>query len=374
MTVRRTSRLLFGNLDAELAFARTPRTLPRKALGALSGFATLMRALARDGDELRTLLPAAPERLPHVPGLPRPRLSAGPLTATDRGRPLLAWAETVAVAAARRSTDVAADDGAPLHELLWTLPPPAPEAAARVNHRGFCLAVARELGCALPGARLVASPAELEPGDAWVVKACFSAAGRDRLVHRDGGGLDAKARRTLERLFALHGPLLFEPWMERTDDFGCAALLTPRTTRIAGFHRQLVDRQGRFTGLELEVRPDGFPELSNDERQRLERTLDGVSKALREAGYLGPFGIDCWRYRLDDGTIAFHPLGEINARMTFGLVARALVDRIRGPLGLAPGVRVRLLFGRRTTPPAGRAVPLLLPDAAGVGIVLEILD
>ncbi|HEX9735201.1 MAG TPA: hypothetical protein VGG06_24785 [Thermoanaerobaculia bacterium] len=367
------SRLLVGNLDAETDFARTSGTLPRKVLETLSGFATLLRAFAGDGDELRTILRVAPERMADVPGLPRPRLSQGPTTARDGGRPLLAWAETAEVATCRRSTPAAEPDAeAPVHEVLWAVPPPAPENAARVNHRGFCLATARDLGCALPGARMVSSPAELG-SDAWVAKACFSAAGRSRYVHR-GGGLDAKARRTLEHLFARHGPLLCEPWMERTDDFGCAAVLTPRTTRVAGFHRQIVDCRGGFTGLELRVEPGGWPELSGGERDRFRTTLEGVARALRVAGYLGPFGIDCWRYRRPDGTIAFHPLGEINARMTFGLVARALVDRVREPLGLAPDGRVRIVFGRNEGGAAVRRVPLLLPDSAGVEAVLEVLD
>jgi hypothetical protein len=41
---------------------------------------------------------------------------------------------------------------------------------------------------------------------------------------------------------------------------------------------------------------------------------------------VGPFGIDAWRHRLPDGTLALNPLGEINARMTFGLVAWALEE------------------------------------------------
>ena len=53
-----------------------------------------------------------------------------------------------------------------------------------------------------------------------------------------------------------------------------------------------------------------------------------MASALRSAGYVGPFGIDAWRYRRDDGAIVLNPLGEINARMTFGLVEWARAERL----------------------------------------------
>jgi hypothetical protein len=152
-----------------------------------------------------------------------------------------------------------------------------------------------------------------------VVKAPLSAAGRSRYIERNGPLLSgAKDRRTVERLFELYGPLLFEPWLDRTADFGCAALLTPTELRVAGFHRQAVDPKGQFAGIDLDAE---IPE-----RARMEEALHGVARSLREAGYAGPFGIDAWRYRTPDGKLAFHPLGEINARMTFGLAAWAAAE------------------------------------------------
>jgi hypothetical protein len=101
----------------------------------------------------------------------------------------------------------------------------------------------------------------------------------------------------------------------------------------------------------------------------MEEVLNTVAAALRQAGYTGPFGIDAWRYRRPDGKPAFQPLGEINARMTFGLVARALVDRVREPLGLRPGDRVRLLFGGRTSEAGPGFVPLLRTAAPSREVV-----
>ncbi len=361
-------RLLYGNLDAESELAH--ETLPLKVRRILSGLATLLRAFARDGDEVRTILPVEPACLVEVPGLPCPRLSSGRLTDAI-GTDVLAWAETAEVAARRTSGGVSSTVpwDAPLHELVWQLPRADPETVASVNHRAFGLGMARELGCALPGARMVASAEELAAHlrtviGAWVVKAPWSAAGRSRYVHRGASEADFKARRTIQRLFERHGPLLFEPWMERTDDIGCAAILTADEARVVGFHRLLVDRQGRFTGIELPA-----PAFSPPEERRIGEVFEGVSRSLRGAGYRGPFGLDFWRYRCGDGAVALHPLGEINARMTFGLVARALVDRIREPMGWGPRESVRLRFGEN--PPEQTVMPLLRGGRQSIAIWLE---
>jgi hypothetical protein len=153
--------------------------------------------------------------------------------------------------------------------------------------------------------------------------------------------------------------------MDRTDDFGCVAILAPSGVRLAGFHRLLVDPRGQFTGIELAPAFREFEGLAREERTAMEEALDATARALRQAGYSGPFGIDAWRYRGSGGEPAFHPLGEINARMTFGLIARALVDRLREPLGLAPGDRLRLVLGRQ--PPGEPSLPLLLPEGDGGG-------
>ncbi len=384
----RGARLLVGNLDCESDFAAAAgrrRVAPaRRALETIAGAATLLRAFARQGDRLWLPAAVAPERLADVPGLPRPTLESGPLASRPPAGEVLAWGETAEVAGLRRDAPRNAERPAlrdlALRDLPWRLPRPAPEVAATVNDRAFCWRLAGELGCRLPGARIVASPGEVPSRPAavgrrgWVLKAAFSAAGRWRYVHR-GGQLGAGARRRIERLFERHGPLLLEPWMERTADFGCAAALTADGPRPISLHRLLVDSGGRFTGVELLAGGRGLdgPWLAAAERATLERVLAGVSAALGRAGYRGPFGLDAWRHRRAGGGEAFHPLGEINARMTFGLVARALVDRLRRPLGLDPEARVRLVFGRREERGHAGVVPLFQsPVAGGREIRLEI--
>lgn len=281
--------------------------------------AALLRVFAREGDRLWSPVAVAPES---IPDLPWPILETGPLRDLPSAEEVLAWCETPETAAHRRGPRSSAISwDAPLHELLWTLPVPSPSVVATVHHRAFHLQVAEEIGCALPGARMVGSLNDLDRlplPRSWVVKAPLSASGRFRYIERNGPALaDAKARRTAERLFERHGPLLFEPWMDRVADYGVSALLTGIDLRIVGIHGQRVDRKGQFAGIDLQ------PDLSEEYRGRLLETVEAVAGALRRAGYVGPFGIDAWSYRREDGTVALNPLGEINARMTFGLVAWA---------------------------------------------------
>lgn len=354
------ARRILGNLLCEDDFRRLLRpgrrfTPPGEVQGAVSGAATLLRVFARERDYLWTPAPVDPERLADVPGLPRTILESGPVEDLPAVSETLAWGASFEIPP---PSPVRADLA--LHDLLWTVPLASPSVAVTVNHRAFALKVAEEIGCALPGARMVASVPDLRSvaQGSWVLKAPLSAAGRDRHIERDGRGLaDPAVLKRLENLFARHGPLLFEPWMDRTEDFGVSALLLPEETQILGLHRLLVDRKGQFTGIELGLE-DG------PDRDRLEETVQVVARFLRQAGYLGPFGIDGWRYRMPDGSVTLNPLGEINARMTFGLVAKVLAER----LGLDD--KVRLLFGKEI-PTGDHVVPLLLPWSKGGGAWLE---
>jgi hypothetical protein len=388
---RPSGRRILGNLLAEdelaqLVLPDIHRGAPTRATrAAVSGFATLLRVFAEDGDRLWTPLPVAPERLADVPGLPLPRLESGPLAELPplpRAADLLAWCETPGAAALRGPAAPSADPplqpGA-LHEVLWRLPTPPPVVVAAVHDRAFCLALAQQLGQALPDAHLVSSLADLEEAaaevPAWVVKARFSAAGRDRYIERGsapGAGDGApsipgpEARRKVASLLASHGSLLFEPWLPRVSDSGLSAVLAGGHLGLVGVHRQLVDRDGRFRGIEVPLSQPDLEALDEEDR----RLLEQVASALHRAGYCGPFGIDAWRYRRPDGSQADHRLGEINARMTFGLIARALADRVAGPLGWAgTGGQVRLLLGR--TPPSPAAVALLHPGDGAPGAWLE---
>ncbi len=330
MTIEGNPRRILANLLAEDQLAGRRSSPPRAVLETVARMAPLLRAFAHEGDRLWSPAPIDPGSVPEIPRLPLPIFESGPLRDLAPAGDVLAWCETPEAAAhrggARAEIDFSWDE--PLHELAWKLPTPSPAVVAAVHHRAFCLRVAEDLGCALPGAQMVDSMAELDrslgaASASWIVKAPLSASGRSRYIERSGPDLiDPKSRRTVERLFELHGPLLFEPWMDRTEDFGVSALLGASGLRIVGIHRQQVDKKGQFVGIDL------HPVLSAEDRHQLLNTTEAVAAALRSAGYVGPFGIDAWRYRRADGAIVLNPLGEINARMTFGLVAWATAERL----------------------------------------------
>lgn len=376
---RRILGNLTGEADLERAFGTAlpgrRRAPSRAAVATAAAAATLLRAFARDGDRLWTPAPVDPERLAPVPGLPAPELESGTLARLPAAKAVLAWCETPDAAAERVRSGAAepsaAGGDAPLADLLWCLPAAPPAVVAAVHHRAFHLAVARELGCALPGARMVTSLGELDAhlaaggsgAGGWVVKAPLSAAGRSRHVAATATLADPTARRRVAALFDRHGPLLFEPWLARLDDWG-AVVVVSSGVRLLGLHRLLVDERGRFRGIEVEVgleSPRGLPE---PDRERLAAAAEAAGRALARAGYRGPFGIDAFRFRGPRGEPVLQPLGEINARLTFGFVARALAERLAIN-------RLRLAFG--TAVPAG-AIPLLHPGADGTaGAWLELL-
>jgi len=389
-------RRIVGNLDCERAWAGAGR-LSSRALQRIATLATLLRAFAESPDDaLWTPAPVDPARLAPTPGLPHPRLVTGPLDALEPAGRMIAWGETKELAAGRgsaagRRRALATHIGSLIHEQVWDWRISPPEAAAQVNHRQFGLAVARELGWALPGARMIRSADELAAHlasggadasrvSAWVLKAPWSAAGRERVVGTGCDLGDDALRRRVEGLLHRWQTLLFEPWMPRIGDYGACGLVSDADVRLIGIHRQHVDARGGFQGIDL-VRDAGAMEaqvlgLSEPEHASLKATLADAGRALAGAGYRGPYGIDAWRYRDRAGRVAFQPLGEINARMTFGLVARALAERVGAAAGwpreAVVGMRLGKLEHASSTPwvaendSEGAAVagaPLLWPSA-----------
>ena len=352
--------LIVGNLDCEVEQAATGPALPANVLEMLSASATLLRVLARDGDTLWTPRPVDPSRVVPADGIPMPRLASGPLDEMPRFERVLAWGETVSVARRRLDGESIAD------------------AARAVNDRRFCLDAARRLGCELPGSCAVDDVDTLErhlrsggrvlgAGGRWVVKAPFSAAGRSRLVG-SGKRLDDLERRRVENLLRAHGALVFEPWLERVEDFGLCLEIDEGRTLSAGVHRLEVDALGGFTGIGIPADPG--PLLTANERDQLEQVVDGVALLARAAGYRGPLGIDLWRYRDDDGHPRLHPLGEINARRSFGLVARAWRDAFVHRGELPSGNDVHLRFGAAA--PAGSRMLLRAGEDGGAAWIEEL--
>jgi hypothetical protein len=387
------SRWIVANLDCESTWtaerarqsSRVPsagdEVLKRPALRAISALGTLLRVFARPGDKLWTPLPVDPARLPHVAGLATPTLVSGAL-ADARPVAVLAWAETEAVAVLRENATLARPhDGVEWPDAVWHTTAASPATQSRLSDRQFYTELRDRFEESPAGAIWIRTVPELARHlefaaasgtglGRWVLKAPHSAAGRERLFGRghDLAQAENLSVTKIERALQVHGRLLFEPWLERLADFGCSAWVGESATTTLGVHSQHVDGAGHPRGVSLFAGAVDGPEppsdLTEPELAHLQQAIEAVGQELRGADYRGPFGIDSWRYRAADGSVEWVTLGELNVRMTMGLIARALVEQVRPPEPVRIDLPVRFVFGRQCLPESGSpgrlCVPLLL--------------
>lgn len=368
------TRRIIANLDCERewhsAFADWdggygPDQLSRPVLRHLSALGTLMRVFADEDDELWTPLPIPRGLVCDVPGLPTPRLVSGPDRAGYCSR-VLPWAWVPALP----TQDVAVRDaGQPMWKLAWSAPSVPPHLAAQLNHRRF----AHEVRCVLPSAR----------GDGWVTlqdvrpvlairgafgsgglvfKAPFGVAGRDRVVIHDPAAAD---HQRIEALLAKHGRLLCQPWRRRSADFGALAWVDDDFVLRLQDHDSYNDAQGRPRGLGTDVR--WYRRLGSARANLLGMDEALVEVAVRAwvAGYRGPIGIDAYEHSIatrDGAETRLEALGEVNARMTFGLLLHCLMERLLTSRDVSGRTRVALRFAARGELPSGdHVIPLVRP-------------
>jgi hypothetical protein len=193
---------------------------------------------------------------------------------------------------------------------------PAPDVAVlrRVNHRRFCA----DLGQTLPGAQFVASVEELadrvagdSPSRQWLLKRPFAFAGRGRRRVAQGP-LDPAAMSWIHASLRAGDGLQVEPWVERIADYGLHGFLSREGIATLGEPtRQTCDANGAWQKTAL------ASDLEPAERKELRASGLLAGRALHEAGYFGPFGVDAYRWR--HGTdVHFNPRSEINARYSMG--------------------------------------------------------
>jgi hypothetical protein len=202
------------------------------------------------------------------------------------------------------------DKGESVPDLVWCDP-----GAKVVNDRRF----ARRVFGELPGTRVIESAEQIDglwPAS-WVAKAVWSAAGRDRArgERPPTGELRARVANLVARC-----PVIVEPWLERVRDLGVATFTGEPPPAPHGL---LVDARGGFLGIDR-----------REVHQRLDELVAAADRALSAAGYRGPFTLDAI---VHDGGIY---VCELNARYTFGHVARALGANVLGFGPPLPGARV----------------------------------
>jgi hypothetical protein len=219
-----------------------------------------------------------------------------------------------------------------IHALLraGATPEPHPpvDVLRGVNSRAFAAA----LGPTLPGAAFVtdvnrarAMLRERPPtGSAWRIKHAFGMAGRNQRVIRP----TAIAKRDLAfvSLGLAHGGVQIEPNVELDEEYAVHGVIGEGGAVCIGpVLGQRCDAHGAWLATEplgSRARATGAIDVDYVAR-RLAAEAHQVARALLEAGYFGPFGVDAYAYR-DGDELRLQPRSEINARYSMGF-PRALV-------------------------------------------------
>ncbi|AKF10778.1 hypothetical protein DB32_007927 [Sandaracinus amylolyticus] len=209
-----------------------------------------------------------------------------------------------------RALEVLASVGAPIDDA------PSFETLRTVNERGFAATLA---GDELPGCLRATELGAIEahvarpgPSGAWLLKRAFGVAGRGQRPLRPGAISDADRAWIVASL--RRGALYVEPRVEIIRELSVHAWAT------CGVHVRSIREQ------HVQDRAWLGSELARDLPSAIENplidTTERVGRALIEAGYHGPFGVDAYLWRASSGAIAVRTLGEINARYCMGWDAR----------------------------------------------------
>ncbi len=372
------STLFVANLNCESQMAQlilphySQRTLPAKLMRRLTLSASLLRAFAQERDIIATETPLETDRIAPIAKMPFPQWIETKDISLSSVKNIVSWGETSFVEKLRSS--LLESDQASLSSA---------QVAAQVNHRAFAFQVIQESPFLLSGARLLSSFRELEnhlatgganasPTQCWVLKKPFSAAGRGHII--GGQDISVPLKKQIERSFFQYQRLLFEPWMSREADFACSALLSSPTPQVLSWHRLENSSQGQFLGATLAFESETAPGLYPEERDLLDRAIHEAGKALYKMGYRGAFTVDAWRYRDSSGAIRFHPLGEINARLSFGLVLKKWASRLYELGRIDSSDFLRLVISSSSENFSKSSIPLVFPTSDDpFSIHLEVL-
>jgi hypothetical protein len=155
---------------------------------------------------------------------------------------------------------------------------------------------------------LIARPA----ADGWLVRRTFGAAGRGRRRIRAGTPNSGELAWLVASLRL--GPLVVEPWVRVTREYTRSAWVHPSgEVSISAPCFQETTEHGAWVRTERAPRGD----VSREDDARLAEVVEAAGRALAQAGYFGPYGLDAYRHRVDGraGDV-LNPLSEINARFT----------------------------------------------------------
>ena len=161
---------------------------------------------------------------------------------------------------------------------------------------------------------------------AWVIKANWSHAARERILGR-GSQLTAADISWVKQRLARDGVVSWERWLNRESEVGIQWHITPgQAPELIAITELLVDPRGQYAGTREMSLAVSTPEWA---MQAAESTRPAVHD-LANRGYFGPVGIDAMRYTHPDWNMArTRPLQDINARWTMGRLAAGWFERIQ---------------------------------------------
>ncbi len=200
-------------------------------------------------------------------------------------------------------------------------PHPGVDVLRRVNSRAF----SASLGQTLPGACFVT---ELEAarallsgsppvGNGWRVKRNFGMTGRgQRVLTRapDQGDL------AFLRAGLAEGGVQVEPNLSLDAEYGIHGMIGAGAEGEASLGvvvRQRCDARGAWLATERLTSPT---QHDLETAAAIEAEARRVAVALAGAGYFGPFGVDSYVYRSENGNLDIQLRSEINARYSMGFV------------------------------------------------------
>jgi hypothetical protein len=182
---------------------------------------------------------------------------------------------------------------------------------------------------------LLARPAPL----GWLVRRRFGAAGRGRRklygaplnsIQTTATHLSAADLTWLEASLRI-GPLVIERFVEIQTEYTRSGFVTESgDVLLSEPCFQATNATGAWTRTE---RPMETSDIARADDQALSLALERAGRELAAIGYVGPFGIDAFRYSDPDrpGHTRLNPLSEINARLTMDW-RLAMGDKVRDSL------------------------------------------
>ena len=211
--------------------------------------------------------------------------------------------------------------------------PPAPtfEVLRKVNGRAFSAALGQTLLHAVYAASLEEVLEALASGSraygSWLLKRPFGFAGRGRRKVR-ASAVTPEDLAWIAASVREHGGLQAEPLVARNGDFAIHAHLAADGTLTLGDPTlQVCDDNGAWLSTAVAAKDD----LARDERDALIEGARDVARALHDAAYFGPFGVDAYRWSDAAGVRRFNRRSEINARysMGWGIGMRSVRTRLQ---------------------------------------------